>query len=823
MAQNWCLSPILAEQFKQGLGSGAIDPGKLNKMTTEERKNFLAQYVGEENAHEVNLNFEKKLLLKNQEQAMIKWARETAGITDERRAALIEKIQENARTKEQRVLSPSEEQSFLADLAETKVGVGVSREEAKQIFDLTAKSRELKSSYNEKAGSWGDENKKGISKKGLEYGASVRAAENYVNDLKEQANKVGIKERIKHPIESIKAGVRSIPDLAISLKASLDDSFLGRQGIMSLFRGIFGGKPQFAGEWGKVALGSFRDIAKTLVAKNSRIKAAEIEDALWADIYSRPNYMNGNYQKAGVLKSYVEQYPTSLPGKIPVISRPFNASEVAFKLSSLRMKTDLFDMTMDIAKKWNESANKKYKVNLNDPYELKSMGKVTNSMVALSSFGKQTGTGPLVKTFIWSPKMLMSDISTLTAFRGQDVSRFAKRQAAENLMSTIIGSAAILGTAYALNPKSVDFDPRSADFGKIKVGNTRIGIVPRGMSSIVTLATRLLFGVTGLPAIKSSTTGEIKKINDGPFSKNGIDIITDFLTNKTSPIGSVIVSHLIGKDKNGNPPTLFSDIENLLVPIPVTNAGNKTLSEATRIWTGILDGLGASTNTYGGKEDITSSQVYDAVTGDDIGNNYQLIDSFLRRGATSEDLQKLLDSYATEHPGKTEKSLQNQKDRKKALSAMVSATVDINKKEYKPNNKAPKNIWESASLGLKGIVKDPENVLKALFTKERLQEVYGNVATLQRQDYLGLLDKGDKGTQIDHKIALALGGDNSPQNLQILSNEDNAAKGKLEAYLTSLLRDNKISKQEAQNIDKKWKDYVDSKSKKVLKDKIISN
>lgn len=820
MAQNWCLSPILAEQFKQGLGSGAIDPGKLNKMTTEERKSFLAQYVGEENAAEVNKSFEKKLLLKNQEQAMIKWAKETAGIPDERRAKLIEKIQENARIKEKRILSPSEEQSFLSDLAETKVGVGVSREEAKNIFELTSKSRELKKSYNEKAGSWGDENKKGVSQKGLEYGATVRATENYLASLKQEANKITAKERLLHPIDSIKAAVKIIPDIAISLKATLDDSFLGRQGIMSLFRGIFGGRPEFAGEWAKVALGSFRDIAKTLFAKNSRLKSSQIEDALWADIYSRPNYINGTYQKAGVLKDYVEQYPTSIPGKIPIVARPFNASEVAFKLSSLRMKTDLFDMTMNIAKRWNESAKKGYKVNLNDPYELKSIGKVTNSMVALSSWGKNTGTSPITKAIIWSPKMLMSDISTLTAFRGQDVSRFAKRQAAENLMSTVIGSAAILGAAYAMNPKSVDFDSRSADFGAIKVGNTRIKIIPRGMSSIVVLATRLLFGVTGMPAIKSSTTGEIKKINDGPFSKNGIDIITDFLTNKTSPTGSLIVAHLTGKDRNGNPPTLFSDLETLLMPIPISNATNTAIPQAVRLWSGILDGLGIATNTYGGKDTISSSQVYDAISGDDIGNNYQLINSFVQRGATKDDLTKLLDQYYKEHPVKDGKATENRKAQQKSLSQMLSAYSAISKTEFRPNEKAPKDIWGAASLGLRGIVKDPENTLRALFTKERLQEVYGNVATFQREDYLGLLDKGDKGTQIDHKIALALGGDNSPQNLQVLSNDENKVKGELEAYLAKLLRDGKIKKTEAQSIDKQWKDYVDLKARKVLKDKI---
>jgi len=41
-------------------------------------------------------------------------------------------------------------------------------------------------------------------------------------------------------------------------------------------------------------------------------------------------------------------------------------------------------------------------------------------------------------------------------------------------MRAVLGTAAVLTIAKALKPGSVEDDPRSADFGKIKIGNTRL-------------------------------------------------------------------------------------------------------------------------------------------------------------------------------------------------------------------------------------------------------------------------------------------------------------------------------------------------------------
>jgi hypothetical protein len=65
------------------LKSGEIDPAKLVEMTSQERRDFFSKFLGEENARQVNALFESKLLLKNQQQGIITWAKKVAGITKE--------------------------------------------------------------------------------------------------------------------------------------------------------------------------------------------------------------------------------------------------------------------------------------------------------------------------------------------------------------------------------------------------------------------------------------------------------------------------------------------------------------------------------------------------------------------------------------------------------------------------------------------------------------------------------------------------------------------------------------------------------------------
>lgn len=554
---GFCLIPSEVNKFRAKLSDGSIDPAKLSRMTSEERHKFFADITGEANAKGVNSLFESKLLLKNQQKGMVTWAKHVMGVTPEVRRDMLSRIE-----RLDKVLNPAEEKNFLKDLASTKLGIDVSAKEAKQIADLSnqvTKTRELQ----KPDGTFSTEEQR------LAYGHSKVALGNYVNDLKHEAEKTGLRGAISHPAKtaSYTAG------LAKSLKASLDNSAIFRQGWKTLFT-----NPLI---WQKNARQTFIDATKELSGKS-------VMDEVHADILSRPNY--DLYKKMKLATATVEEaYPTSLPAKIPVLGRLYKASESAYTGFVYRQRADIADKMIEIAKK-ND-------INLKDPKELESIGKLVNSLTGRGHLGGLEPAAKTVNNVFFSPRALKSNIDTLTAHQFQKgVTPFVRKQAAESTAKVIIGTAAVLGIANALKPGSVDLDPRSSDFGKIKIGNTRFD-VSGGMSSIATLAARLI-----TQSSKSSTTGIVKKLNSGEFgSQTGADVFVSFFENKLSPVGAVIKDLIKQQDFNGNKPTVKGELSNLVVPLPITSNleahGDK--NGANQLLVGIADGLGIAANTYG--------------------------------------------------------------------------------------------------------------------------------------------------------------------------------------------------------------------------------
>lgn len=574
----WCLIPKLADQFKKGLQDGEITPDKLNEMSTQERTAFLEKYVGKDNAPEVNRRFERSLLLKNQDAAILRWAKQTAGITDATRQRLIDSVEQRKQERFERVFNPTEEQAFLSSLAEQKIGTEITREEAKAVFDLSKNAETLREKYDPETGWTSNEAR-------LQYGAARVAYDNYVGYLKNeyrgqklgamlktQAQEIrqGIQDRpIYGTFQGIKRVIDGLANLSISTVATFDNSFIGRQGLKVLFT-----NPKV---WFNGAKNSFLDIAKTFGGQ-------ETLDALQADVLSRENAMNGNYEKAKILDLREEQFPTSLPERIPYVGRAFTASEAAFKGSALRMRTDLFDLILDKAKDQG--------VDITSKYELESIGKIVNSLTAKGAFNNR-GFESALKAVLWAPKMLKANLDVLTAHTGQDISRFAAKEAWQNLFKITATTALILAIAKAQDEDSVELDPRSADFGKIRLGSTRIDITG-GMSSIIVLASRMISG-----QYKSTTSGELTEYGAGFGEQSRFDALIDFAVNKVTPPIRVAINLLKGETFDGKEPTLAGELYSAYTPIAIQNVMDYIENPNEERGIGVLaDFVGLSSNTY---------------------------------------------------------------------------------------------------------------------------------------------------------------------------------------------------------------------------------
>jgi len=541
---GFCLPKELTKPFLSALKDGTFNPAKLSSMSSAERRSAFAQIVGEANAREVNSLFESKLLLKNQQQGIITWAKQVAGLKPQEIADLTSKV-----SKLDRVLNPADERLFLEDLARKKLGMEVTIEEAQRITKLAQEVQKAKAAME--AG--GDR---------MAYGRAKVALGNYVSELK-NSNGLSLREK------GLGGAVNELAGISKGLKASLDNSAIFRQGWKTLFT-----NPSL---WLKNSIQSFIDLAQQFGGK-------AVMDEVQADIQSRPTYDLMKQAKLDI-GTTEEQFPSHLAEKIPLLGRLYKASEAAYTGFVYRMRADVFDKYLEIAKQKG--------IDITDKNQLIPIGRLVNSLTGRGNLGKAEQVAGAVNNVFFSPRFLKSNIDFLTAHQFQKgVTPFVRKQAAINLVKAITGTAAVLAIANAISPGSVETDPRSSNFGKIRINGTTFD-VSGGMASVLTLAARLL-----TLSSKSSVTGKVSPLNSGKYgAQTGVDVVVNFAEGKLSPIASVVRDLLKGQDFQGNKVTPLGEAANLLVPLPITNAIQLSQAQNAPTLLGIIaDALGISVN-----------------------------------------------------------------------------------------------------------------------------------------------------------------------------------------------------------------------------------
>lgn len=573
---KYCLTLDEKRKFKEALKNGEIKPDALVAMTSLERRAFLEKYVGAENAISTNSLFESKLLLKNQKAGYISWAKKVSGISPTVKRDLLTRIQ-----KLDKVLDPKDNEQFLNDLASARLGVEVTQEEAKVISDTSNKIAELKKLADKEGKMPNDTDR-------LTLGAHIVSLENYFGEVKLKANNISFKET---PIKKILSVAGEVPGVLKSLVASMDNSFWGRQGIKSLI------DVRTSRIWAVNFMRSWINIKNQLFASGKWYGSGDdaVLNGIKADIYSRPNALNGKYDAGGYgLTALTEEaYPSSFPEKIPFLGRIFKASEVAYNGGALQLRADLADRLIGVAERQG--------INTLDKDEARALGSLIGSLTGRGSLGKAETLSKEINVLAFSIKFLKSNFDTLTAHQfDPEATPFSKKEAAKNLLSIIASIASILFIAKLLNKDSVDEDPRSTNFGKVKVFGKFVDITG-GMGSLFTLASRLVptYHDGKWSFWRKSTTGEYVDLLGGEYGQqNAMDVFDSFWQGKLSPIAGIVRDLWKGQDYQGQPVTPVTVAQRNL-PLSIQNFDQlrKDPNASFPLGSLILDGLGFSVSS----------------------------------------------------------------------------------------------------------------------------------------------------------------------------------------------------------------------------------
>jgi len=568
----YCLPVAAANEFLKALRSGDIDPARLMEMSSTERHGFFEGIVGKENAKQVNALFEKKLLLRDQMAGLVDWAHSLAGLDPKVVKNMVDKIQGMTAA-----LQPNERHGFLGALAEQRFGASITEGEARHITEGSQEIGRLKEAWDPDAGKWASEDKR------LRYGAAFEEFQDYVGGLKRDAKSQTFMEFAKTP----GSWLSKVGGATKAVVASLDNSFFLRQGLRMMLT-----NPDI---WSSAFLKSWGDMGKELRGRDA-IKAIK------ADIFSRPNAMNGKYAagKYALGIDSEEAFPSQLPEKIPLLGRLYKASEAAYNGAALRMRADYADR---IIAKAEENG-----VDTLDKGQAESLGSLVNAMTGRGNLTLSGKTADAVNVAFFSVRFIKSNYDTLTlhsggyGFEEGPARDFARKEAAMNLLKIVGGIGAILATASALWPGSVETDPRSSDFGKIKIGATKFDVTG-GMGSLVTLASRLIptmhNGHWGEWS-KSATTGKYTDLRAGKFGRQTtMDVVNNFWEGKLSPLAGALRDTLKGRNFDGTPVTPVTITGNLLTPMPIQTFMDSYSNpkSAPTLAVLIADALGVSANT----------------------------------------------------------------------------------------------------------------------------------------------------------------------------------------------------------------------------------
>jgi len=170
---------------------------------------------------------------------------------------------------------------------------------------------------------------------------------------------------------------------------------------------------------------------------------------------------------------------------------------------------------------------------------------------------------------------------------------------------------------------------------------------------------------------------------------------------------------------------------------------------------------------------------------------------------------------------------------------------------YYTSKDAPKNLIEKTIVGTQALVTDPKQLVRAIFTKERLRKVENGFVVLERKEGLGQLDTEDKSTQIDHIVPLEFGGTNPTKsnekileetkgmtleqrnaylkkyNLEALDTQEHDLKTKYQNYLSAELKAKRMTKKEVTTKMANWKEEIlklpENVMGKIVKDALATD
>lgn len=194
------------------------------------------------------------------------------------------------------------------------------------------------------------------------------------------------------------------------------------------------------------------------------------------------------------------------------------------------------------------------------------LAKFVNQATGRGTLGPAEAAAVPLGRALFSPRFLASRIQLLVGHSlwGGDLA--TRRIIAKEYAKTLVA----LGVYYTLlgqlkdkngKPATIEKDPRSSDFGKVKVGNSRLDPLA-GLSQVIVFAARTA------TLEKKDTKGRMVSLQNPKFGgQKWSDVAANFARSKLHPVPGSVINLFNGTDLGGNQATLANQSANFITPL----------------------------------------------------------------------------------------------------------------------------------------------------------------------------------------------------------------------------------------------------------------
>jgi hypothetical protein len=362
--------------------------------------------------------------------------------------------------------------------------------------------------------------------------------------------------------------------------------------------------------------------SKAFVEMLKQWNSKDVADTWLADLKDSPGYQlmqqSGLYiadRTNAKATAKEEDFQSNYAERIPVAGKLVAKSERAYVAYLNKMRADLFTKGVNVLQNDGISF-------ANNPQAYKALATYINASTGRGSLGALERAAPILNATFFSPRLMASRVQLLTnwanpAFYKNTPASVRKMYFKD--MGTFIAFGMGILALSALSGADVEEDPRSADFGKIRHGNTRWDIWG-GFQQFVRYASQFISKEK-----KSTASGKITPLDGTSYSKETrMSVIGNLIRSKLAPVPSAVVDYLYGENMIGDPFNVKNTIISRMSPL---------------VWQGLYE----SAQQDGWLFAITATGI-PSILG--IGVQTYGLNDFLQQGVDDKSIKLLIDKKA---------------------------------------------------------------------------------------------------------------------------------------------------------------------------------